>query len=153
MWLGGLPLVAISAMIVGVVGLVVFSIVRSTIPGYVYQDTFHEKPSADVQHLRSQVWSFADESHQYIRFEANPETFHRIVPKAMEKVSYAEYKEQMSDGHLDPPSWWQPPSATTSEIYLRRPGYGQGDHFASETMLMTYDVSTKTAHYFCLGID
>lgn len=153
MWLSGIPLVTISALGVAVIGLVAFGALRSMNPRYVYQDTFHEKPSADVQHLRSHVWSFADEGEVFIRFEASPETVRRILPKAMQRVSYADYKKKMPGNNLHPPSWWQPPTATTSEIYLRTPDYGHGDHFASETTLMTYDAPRKTALYFSLGID
>jgi hypothetical protein len=71
----------------------------------------------------------------------------------MQKVSYSDYKRKMPGNNLDPPSWWQPPTASTSEIYLRVPEYGHGDHFASETTLMSYDAPTKTALYFYLGID
>jgi len=136
-----------------VVGLVAFGLLRSTNPRYVYHDTFHEKPSVDVQHLRSRVWSFADTSDVFIRFEASPETLHRVLPKAMQRVSYADYKRRMPGNNLDPPAWWRPPNSTTSEIYLRVPESGHGDHFAFEKTLMTYDASTKTAQYFYLGID
>ena len=88
-----------------------------------------------------------------MRFEANPETFHRILPKKMEKISYSDYKEKVHVLDLDPPSWWSPPTEATSEIYFRSPGFREGPRFASETTLMTHDAANRTVTYFYLGID
>lgn len=154
MWLGGVPLLAISALGLALAGLVGFEVLRSTIPRYVYQDTFHEKPSADVEHLQSRVWSFADEGEVFLRFQAGPETVHRVVPRMMQRVSYPDYCRRMPPRHIKPPAWWQPPTEATSEIYLSLPERGrEGDQFGFETRLMTYNVATKTAMYFSLGID
>jgi hypothetical protein len=153
MWLGGIPLVLITVLVVGVVGLVGFGIMRATNPRYVYQDTFHEKPSSDVRHLKSRVWSFADEADVFMRFEASVATFHRILPPNMEKVSYADYKKRMPGNNLEPPPWWSPPTEATSGIYIRVPKWGHGERFASESTLISYDMANNTVMYFYLGID
>ncbi len=152
-WLGGVPLVAITLAGIAIAGVVGFGIVRSMSPRYVYRDTFHESPTADVRHLRSKVWSFADEGHVFMRFEVSPETFRRIMPDDLQKVSYAEYRKRMPSSNIQPPSWWSPPTETTSDIYIGFPEFGLGKRFASETTLLTYDASSQTAMYFYLGID
>ncbi|HEV2045093.1 MAG TPA: hypothetical protein VGQ95_00675 [Chthoniobacterales bacterium] len=151
--LGGLLLVCITLPAIAVVGLVANSYARRSNPRLLYTDIFHERPSADIEHLRSKSYSFADEEHTFMRFEASPESFHHIVPKHMKKVSYSEYQKEMPGNNLDRPSWWNPPTQKTSEIYLFVPDWGSGHHFASESELLTYDVETKTALYFFLGID
>ena len=153
MWLGGVPLALVTIVVVGLVGLLGVAMVRAMNPSYVYEDTFHERPSPDVRHLKSSVWSFADEGHVFMRFEASPETFHRIVPRKMKKVSYSDYKKTMPGSNLKPPAWWSPPTEATSEIYISVPDFGHGGQFASETRLMTYDAATGTAMYFYIGID
>jgi hypothetical protein len=152
-WLGGVPLIAITGIALLVGGIVGFVMIRSTNPRYVYRDAFHEPPSPDVRHIRSKVWAFADEGEAFMRFEASPETFRRIVPKEMQKVSYPEYRKKMPSNNLKPPAWWLPPTEQTSEIYIAVPDYGNGRRFASETTLLTYDAPTQTAMYFYLGID
>ena len=145
MWLSGVPLLTIPAIGIAIVGLVAFGLLRSTNPRYVYQDTFHEKPSADVRHLRSRVWSFADEGDVFLRFEASPETVHRILPKAMRRVSYPEYKQKMPVNNINTPSWWQHPTATPSEIYITVHYFRHAYHFASASTLMTYVAATNRA--------
>ena len=152
-WLGGIPLIGITGIALLAGGVVGFAMIRSTNPRYVYRDTFHEPPSSDVRHIRSKVWSFADEGEVFMRFEASPETFRRIVPEKMEKVSYPDYKKKMPGNNLKPPAWWSPPTEQTSEIYIAVPDFGHGERFASETKLLTYDATTETVLYFYLGID
>ena len=153
MWIGGLPVTLITIAALGIACLVGFGILRAMNPRYVYRDAFHQSPSPDVRHLRSKVWSFADEANVFMRFEASPETFRRIVPRDMEKVSYADYKKKMPGNNIKPPTWWSPPTETTSEIYIRVPEWGHGERFASEDTLITYDSSNNTVMYFYLGID
>lgn len=88
-----------------------------------------------------------------MRFEASAETFHRILPKEMEKVTFADYRKRMPGNSLSAPRWWAAPRDDTGEIYLRVPDWGTGHRFASESELMTYDPGSKTAMYFYLGID
>jgi hypothetical protein len=110
-WLGGIPLVVITCIALLVGGLFGFVMIRSMNPRYVYRDTFHEPASPDVHHIRSKVWSFADEAEVFIRFEARPETFRRIVPEKMEKVSYSDYKKKMPGSNLKPPAWCHRPAS------------------------------------------
>jgi hypothetical protein len=152
-WIGGILLVCITIPAVVVVGFVANGFMRRSNPKLLYADTFHERPSADVIHLRSESSSFADSSHTFMRFEASPETFHRIVPKHMKKITYSDYRKEMPGNNLNPPSWWAPPTENTSEIYLSTPEWGSGSHFASESELLSYDAGSKTVMYFFLGID
>ncbi|MHB1326215.1 MAG: hypothetical protein ACYDGS_09745 [Thermoleophilia bacterium] len=152
-WLGGIPLISLTLIGVLVIGLIGYSFIRSQNPCYVYEDTFQEDPSTDVTEIQSNSWSFADEGHVYLRFRASDETFQRILPKQLERVSYKQYKRRMSDG-LSYPDWWILPTETTSEIYyLHDSWFGGGKRFASETTLMTYDASTSTIEYYFMGID
>ena len=152
-WLGGILLICVTLPAIALVGLVANSITRRSTPKLLYAYTFDERPSSDVAHLRTESSSFADSEHTFIRFEANPDTFHRIVPKHMKKVSYSDYQKEIPGNNLDAPSWWSPPTKDTSEIYLFVPDWGSGRRFASESELLTYDVATKTVMYFFLGLD
>jgi len=152
-WLGGILLVFITLPAIALVGLVANSYARRNNPKLHYADIFHERPGSDIKNLRNESSSFADSEHTFMRFEANPETFHRIVPKHLKKVSFADYRKEMPGNNLDPPSWWAPPTENTSEIYLFVPDLGSGKRFGSESELLTYDTATKTAMYCFLGID
>jgi len=143
-WLAGIPLASISLLGAAVLALVAFEVVRATIPRCVYEDTFHERPSTDVRHIKSKTWSFADEAHVFMSFEASPETFHRILPSEMERVTFTEYRDRMPRNNLVTPPWWVAPQDDTREIYLR---------VAREDELMTYDPSAKSVMYFYLRID
>ena len=152
-WLVAAPVALIPFVGIGLVGLVGFAMIRGSIPRYVYQDTFREAPSADVRNVKSKNWGFADSAHVFLRFEASPDTFRRIVPQGMQKVTFAEYQKRMPGSNVSAPDWWAPPTESTSEILLRVPDWGSGRRFASERELLTYDPSTQTAMYFFLGID
>ena len=152
-WLLAVPVALIPLLVVGLAGLVAFNAVRASIPRYVYEDTFREPPSADVRNIKSKGWGFADSAHLFLRFQASPETFRRIVPKEMQKVTFAEYQKRMPGSNVSAPDWWAPPTENTPEIFLRLPDWGNGQSFASESELMTYDPATQTAMYFFVGID
>ncbi len=153
MWLGGTPMVFLTAIAVAIVGLIGFGIIRATNPRYVFKDTFGEPPSGDVTEIKSKVYGFADEAYVFLTFKAAPETVHRIIPKDLKKLAYEQYEREMPGTNITPPSWWRRPTATTSEIYLFSPNFGDGKRFASETTLMTYDQNTQTVMYFYIGID
>lgn len=151
--IAAVPVVIMPVVFGAFASLVIFGAVRGTIPRYVYQDAFGERPSADVRHLWSRNWHFADEGHVFMRFEATGETFHRIASKRMQKVSFKEFEAKVPDNHISPPRWWVRPTESTGEIYLRAPEWGHGLQFASESEFMTYDPATNTVMYFFLGID
>jgi hypothetical protein len=153
-WLGGIPLSGLTLLACLAIAVVGYGAIRSRNPRFVYQDTFHERPSSDVVAIQSDTWSFADSSHVYLRFHATENTFRRILPKDVPRVSYAEYREQMPVISGDsPPAWWIAPTEATSEIYLLNSAFGKGKKFASETTLATYDSSKGIAEYFYIGID
>jgi hypothetical protein len=151
--ISGILLVCITLPVIALVALIANSYARRNNPQLHYADIFHERPTADVEYLRNESSSFADSEHTFMCFKASPETFHRIVPKHLKKVSFADYQKEMPGNDLDRPSWWAPPTESTSEIYLFVPSWGSGRRFAAESELLTYDTTTKTAMYFFLGID
>jgi hypothetical protein len=126
----------------GIAGLIGYGILRASNPRYVYEDTFRERPSGDVVGIRSKTFSFADEGHVFMSFKGSPETVHRVVPKELKKVSYAEYCREMPGNNSN---------EKTTEIYLLVSDLGAGRRFASESTLMTYDTETKTVMYSSLG--
>ena len=152
-WLIAVPVALMPLGAIGLAGLVGFGMIRGSIPRYVYEDTFREPPSADVRNIKSKSWGFADSAYVFLRFEASPETFRRIVPQEMQKVTFAEYQKRMASSNASAPEWWAPPTESTAEIFLRAPDWGSGRRFASEREVMTYDPLTQTAMYFFLGID
>jgi hypothetical protein len=153
-WVGGAPFVLIT--IVSVITAATFSyfLVRASVPSYVYEDTFHQKPPSDVKEIKSNTWSFADSAHVYLKFRTTYKTFKDTLPKNLARVSYSEYQEKMTVlADESTPPWWNSPNERTSEIYILSTDFGKGKTFASETILMTYDAETQTAEYYYLGID
>jgi hypothetical protein len=152
-WVMAVPVALMPLVGLGLVGLIGFAMIRGSIPRYVYEDTFRQPPSADVRNIKSKNWGFADSAHVFMRFETSPDTFRRIVPEEMQKVTFAEYQRRMPGSNVSAPEWWAPPTERTSEIFLRVPEWGSGRRFASESELLTYDPSTQTVMYSFLGID
>lgn len=152
-WIAAVPVILLPVLVAVFAGLVVFGVMRSSIPRYVYADTFNEAPTPDVRNIQSDTWAFADSAHVFLRFEANRETFDRIVPEDMTKVSFREYQSRNYADNLQRPGWWSDPTADTDEIFIGNPGWGSGRQFAGETALLTYDKETGTVMYFFLGID
>ena len=154
-WLGLIPLVGLTVVALIITVVISIGIVRGITPKYVYTDTFGERPSHDVTNIKSKVWSFADEADVHIQFQTSPETFHRLIPKDLERVTFEKYKEKMPTiaGEESAPKWWLPVTQSTSEIYLLSTEFGKGKRFATETILMTYDAPTRTAQYYYIGID
>ena len=153
-WLGLVPLAGLTR--IASLGMCFFAVVtlRAITPRYVFADTFGQKPSTDVTNIKSKVWSFADEADVHLQFQASTETFRRLLPKDLRRVTLEEYNSQMPiiSGHTWP-SWWRPVGESTTEIYLLNTGFGKGKKFASETTLMTYDANTRVVQYFYIGID
>lgn len=153
-WVGGVPLCGLTLIATLVASLVLIGFVRSSNPKSVYEDTFHEAPTPDVVGIQSDTWSFADSGHAYLRFQAGHQTFQRIRPKDLPRITYEQYRERMPVLLGDSqPSWWIPPTESTTEIYLLEATSGQGKSFSSETTMMSYDTNTSTAFYYFLGID
>src|SRR5262249_55697660 len=136
----------------GCLGFVVFAWIRSANPNYVFESRFHQPPTADVTTLKSSYWCFADCEQVFLAFKTTPETFRRILPQNVRRVSFDEYNGRMPLTSGEPPSWWQPPKAAT-EIYFADSTKGLSETFYEETTLITFDASTGTAMYFFLGID
>lgn len=152
-WIAAVPVVLLPLLVAVFAGFVVFGVVRASIPRYVYADTFNEAPTPDVRNIQSDTWSFADSAHVFLRFEASGETFERILPEDMTKVSFVEFQNRGYADTVERPSWWADPTAETDEIFIRSSGWGSGRRFAGETALLTYDRETRTVMYFFLGID
>ena len=152
-WIGGVPLVLLTLFAVLIAGIVIVSFVRSNIPQYVYEDTFHEKPTDDVKHIKTNVSGFGDSYSAFIRFESDCNTFLRLLPKESKRVTLEEFQSEMPGLNLNPPSWWYTIDSTTSEIWLLRPAYSHGERFAFETTLMTYHARRRVVQYYFIGID
>src|SRR5207237_1520401 len=103
LWLGGIPVVCLTMIALAIAGFVGYGVIRVTNPRYVYKNAFGEPPSSDVSSIQSKVYSFADEGYVFLTCKAGPETAHRIVPKNLKRVSYAEYGREMSGNNLIPP--------------------------------------------------
>ncbi len=152
-WLGGLPLVALTLVGAGSIGFVIYGCVRCSIPSYVYESSFHERPTTDVTNLKSRFWSFADSEQVFLCFQASPETFQRIRPQNLKRIKFDNYRERSTLDLYDAPKWWHPPTEKTSEIYLLNSIEGTSQTFSNETTLMTFEATTGTVMYFFLGID
>jgi len=152
-WLAGIALSGgvVVALAAGV--LVTYGLVRASIPRYVFADVFHAKPTESVQDIRTKVFWFADTGSIYLRFQTDIDTFRRLVPKDLHKVTRQEFEEkrwQESNGY---PSWWQSTFSSSDEIYFQASEIGHGKKFASETTWMAYDSKHQIAYYRFLGID
>ena len=153
-WIGGAPLATLTVLCILAAVIFPYSLVRASVPRYVYEDTFHRKPASDVKRIQSHSWSLVDSAHVYLRFRSTYKTFKEILPQNLARVSYSEYREKMPAlSDPAPPPWWSGPNDKTSEIYLLAGDSGKKRLFAREATLMTYDFGTRTIKYCRLGID
>lgn len=104
-WVGGAPFVTLSIFCVIAASMFSYFLVRAWVPRYVYEDTFHQKPTNDVKDIKSSTWSFADSADVYLKFKTTYKTFKEIVPKNLARVSYNEYLEKMPLTDESLPIW------------------------------------------------
>lgn len=152
-WMGLIPLATMTILAVTVGSLIAYRIIRSSIPRYVYADTFHEKPTSDVFQIKSEVFGFADSSHTFIQFKASQGTFEKICPDRLKPMTYSEYKDKLPMTNLENPRWWIETPANGTQIRMFHTKWGEGRQFAAETEYMTFDASSQTVQYFYHGID
>lgn len=152
-WLSGGVVAGILILGIFAVVIVTYGLVRSSIPKYVFIDVFHNPPGDNIRALKSKVFSFADTRSIYLRFETDPATFRKLVPKDLPKVTREEFEARQWHESVQHPPWWQPSFASSDEIYFESRDFGKGKEFASEMTLMTYDSQRQIAYYRFLGID
>lgn len=151
-WIGLVPLVVISLLLLLLVSAWIAVIVRFSVPRFVYSYAFGEAPAADVRDLKSKAWSFADTTDILLQFKASSNTFRKLVPAGVERVTLTEFKEALhTKGMGSPPKWWAVINeAIPAETYA---GSGMRNYHTSEWILMTFDPTTETVQYYYVGID
>jgi hypothetical protein len=152
-WFSGSIVVALPLIGFLLASIIAYGVVRASIPKYVFKDTFHSTPGENVRNINSKVWWFADEGNVYIRFETDIDTFRKLVPEGLPKVTKEEFEKKGWNETSDPPVWWKPTFSASDEIYLNATDFGNGKTFASEMTLFTYDSQHHVAYYHFIGID
>jgi hypothetical protein len=152
-WLSGSVVVVLPLIGLLLASIIAYGVVRVSVPKYVFNDTFHRAPGDNVRNINSKVWWFADEGNVYIRFETDIDTFRKLVPESLPKVTREEFEKKGWNESGDPPSWWKPSFAPGDEIYLAATDFGKGKTFASEMTIFTYDSQHRVAYYHFIGID
>ncbi len=152
-WFSGSVVVVLPLIGLLLASIIAYGVVRASIPKYVFKDTFHNAPADNVRNINSKVWWFADEGNVYIRFETDIDTFRKLVPEGLSKVTREEFEKKGWNESADHPSWWKPPFAAGDETYLTATDFGNGKTFASEMIVFTYDSQHHIAYYHFIGID
>lgn len=145
-WLAAGAFVLLTVLGVSIAGLFGYGYYRSVTPRLVYEDTFREKPTADVHELRGRAGSFFDSAGIDLSFRCAPDTFARIRQRRDPALERASSKEIAS--YLHGRQW--PPE---TEFYLSAPPYGKAESFAHEVTVMTFDPATGQAEFHWEGID
>lgn len=152
-WISGTLAAAIAAAVLGAVGLICYGFVRTSVPRFVFEDTFKRPVPPNVRNIQTKTWWFADKGITYMSFTAERETFERLVPPGLVKVSPEELKRRGWKERTVDVDWWTPLSPEATEIYFLTSGPEGGRTFNSETTLMTYHPGTQRAYYHFLGLD
>ena len=156
-WGAGIPagLMALTSLVIA--GLILYFIIRSTIPSYVFDDTFGESARENVSAIESKVFSFADSGSVHLRFNTSKSGFTALILDDLLPVSTDEFRRSI--GYQSPssqPEWWTLSIEPEWTYYLRKnndrsaPGK---NGFYYEIEFMAFDPSTQTGYYRFLGID
>ena len=153
-WTGGIFLFVFSVSALSLVIVIVISLIRLSVPSFVYEDVFGEKPGDDVINLKTDTTAFGDYSHKYMSFKLSKDTFDRILPKDLVTVPYAKFEEEWIKGpDKNRPSWWLPLSASTTEIYMKTERFINGQIVGDGNVAMSYEEETGTAQYHYFHVD
>ena len=152
-WLTALACGGIALLGLLVAGVFGYGMIRSSIPRYVFEDTFKTKLPVSVVDIKSKVWWFADEGSVYLCFSAEHDVFEKLIPPNIPKLTREEFTKKGWSENTPVMTWWTPITSDTSEIYSLSTEFGKGKEFASESTLMTYDPKRKLVYYHFLGID
>ncbi len=152
-WLSGTAVVGGVVIALAAGGLLAYKLVRASIPSYVFTDVFYTKPTESVRDIKSKVFWFADTGSIYLRFHTDIDTFRRLVPKDLKRVTKQEFEEKKWQEGNKHPSWWQSTFSSSDEIYLQESEPGNGKTFANETTWMAYDSQRQIGYYRFLGLD
>lgn len=145
----GFSLVALAG-----VGLAVHGLIRSSVPRYVFEETFGEPVPAGTTVLHGSAGGFADSAGRTLAFKTDRATFDRLRPQTLERASLERYRLHSNDK----PGWWREPRETTeiwmheAKSYENQGRMEAGQIFAAEWTVMTWDTD-GLAQYSWLGID
>lgn len=136
-------------------GIVVFGYgcVRTSVPRYVFEDTFHRKPPPGTEVLHGKSGGFADSAGISLAFRTNRETFDSIRPEQLHRGTLADYLSKAATM----PKWWRHPDEK-SEIWLSESSprtfatKPPDQKFYSELTIMTWDPD-GLVQYEWWGID
>lgn len=111
-------------------GIMSYGVVRISTPRYVFEDTFKTKPPSGVSDIKSKTWWFADEGSIYLCFSAERETFAKLIPAGLPKLTREEFQKKGWGEAAQSVSWWTPVTSDTSDIYFLSTEFGKGKEFA-----------------------
>jgi hypothetical protein len=141
----GVALLVLTAGGLSVAGITAYEFYRSSTPRLIYEDTFGEKPTADVRDLRGGFDRF--EERYDLWFQTDRVSFERIRQKRfveLDRVSLNDYRGLVGEGRIEGLS---PTPTLETEIYLTHPPYGKGKHFAHESACLTFDTETGAVQF------
>ncbi len=147
---GGLSL--INALFLWSLG---YSFVRSSVPRYVFEDTFHEKPASGTTVIRGDSSGFVDSAGKVLAFRTDRATFDRIRPADLDHVANDSKAYRFHAHSL--PGWWRDPGHDT-EIWMDEfdgtmaPSPTKGQRYYSECTIMTWNPDGLVQYYW-EGID
>jgi hypothetical protein len=151
-WFSGIGVVGGVVVALTIAGLLTYGLIRTSVPKYVFTDTFHAKPTKSIRDIKSKVFWFADTGSVHLCFRTDVSTFRGLVPKDLPKVTKTEFEEGWHESG-EHPSWWRPLVSDSDEIYFQATEVGKGKNFATETTWMVYDSQQQIGCYRFLGID
>ena len=152
-WLGGVPLAALSLVVLLTVGGFVLSVLFPTPPSDDFKTTFGFEPPADVTNLQSYRTSFGDTGQGYMAFQAAPGTIKKIAASGLKRLSPASEKaarKTLPPIPEDAPGWWQPSATPNLQIYHAE---DRLHHFYSEDEVLYFDPPSGQAYYRYRGVD
>ena len=153
-WTGGIFLFSFSVSALSLVIAIIISIIRLSVPSFVYEDVFGETPGDDVINLKTDTTAFGDYSHKYMSFKLSKDTFDRILPKDLVIVTYAKFEEEWMNGpDNNRPSWWLRLSASTTGIYMKTDKWINGNFVGDGNVVMSYEEETGIAQYHYFHVD
>jgi hypothetical protein len=156
-WFGGISAIGMASLALLVAGLIVWGIVCSKNPQWVFKETFKVAPPSSVSKIQSSFYSFADTGSVYLRFETSQDEFEKLISTNLTRKTSEEMKNETPvEIGGDVPKWWDYKVESDCIYYLRLSPTANSTAtrgFSNETEYFAYNPKTHLAYYHFIGID
>jgi hypothetical protein len=152
-WVGGISCGVVTAGVLAFGLFLGIAIAQSMHPPSVFKQEFGRRPGEEIQSLKSSTWHFGDSGFTLLQFETSLEEFEKLVPKGLERLGPADFKDRFAYQLERHPEWVALKSGEALIYGTSRKTTTIKGIFTSEWMVMTYSPANKLAQYYYSGLD